>query len=90
MGKSETADSWAAFVRFKQISGYSMKQAYPRVRWQHSFYDHIIRSDESIEDAIAYIARNPVRAGLAATWQSYPYSGSIGWDLDAIMAGLIK
>ena len=41
--------------------------------WQRSFYDHWMRKDE-VGDYAAYILANPVRKGLVAEWQDYPFS----------------
>lgn len=49
--------------------------------WQRSFYDHILRNDESVERHIRYIIENPVRAGIADTWIEHPYTGSFAFDL---------
>ncbi len=41
------------------------------IRWQSGFFDHRLRSDESLEEKAHYVRQNPVRAGLvsdAATW----------------------
>ena len=46
-----------------------------------SYYDHILRGSDGIEDVACYIWSNPVRKGLCAIPQDYPYSGSqtIAW-----------
>lgn len=49
--------------------------------WQRSFYDHLLRDDESVERHIRYIIENPVRAGIVDTWIEYPYTGSFALDL---------
>ena len=41
--------------------------------WQAGFFDHRLRSDESYEEKAHYIRMNPVRAGLAAEPQDWPY-----------------
>jgi REP element-mobilizing transposase RayT len=41
--------------------------------WQHESFDHILRSDESLGKKIEYICQNPVRAGLVATPEEYPW-----------------
>ncbi|WWW36331.1 transposase [Stenotrophomonas rhizophila] len=41
--------------------------------WQRGFYDHCVRSDESLERQARYLIENPVRAGLAASVGEYPY-----------------
>lgn len=48
--------------------------------WQHGYYDHAIRTDESLEHAARYIVANPLRAGLAESIGEYPYAWC-RWDL---------
>ena len=43
------------------------------VEWQRDFFDHRIRDDESCEEKSAYIRNNPVRAGLVARLEDWPY-----------------
>jgi putative transposase len=43
------------------------------IRWQSGFFDHRLRSDESHEQKAHYIRQNPVRAGLVADAQNWPY-----------------
>jgi REP element-mobilizing transposase RayT len=45
--------------------------------WARAFHDHAIRSDESLEDAAAYITANPVRAGLATDIGDYPFWNTV-------------
>lgn len=47
--------------------------------WQRSFHDHGLRREESIEHVAQYVFENPVRAGLVACAQEYPWSGSNVW-----------
>jgi len=35
--------------------------------WQEEFFDHVLRSNESLVEKVEYISRNPVRAGLVRT-----------------------
>jgi REP element-mobilizing transposase RayT len=65
-----------ALVRdFKQRSGYELKRVTGDFAWQVSYYDHILRKEESIVDMAMYIWDNPVKAGVAGSWLDYPYSG---------------
>jgi REP element-mobilizing transposase RayT len=41
--------------------------------WQRSFYDHWMRNNE-VEEYARYILANPVRKGLVAKWQDYPFT----------------
>ena len=45
--------------------------------WQREFFDHVLRSSESYASKWAYVRDNPVRAGLAARWENWPYAGEI-------------
>lgn len=42
--------------------------------WQKNFYDHVVRKEESLVKIAEYIVNNPVRKGLVARWEEYPYS----------------
>jgi len=54
-----------------QWKEYAAKQS--GVRWQRDFFDHRLRSDESLESKAAYIRANPVRAGLIKEGEIWPY-----------------
>jgi REP element-mobilizing transposase RayT len=43
------------------------------VVWQAGFFDHRLRNNESYEEKAHYIRQNPVRAGLVAVAQEWPY-----------------
>ena len=45
--------------------------------WQRSFFDHRLRSDESAAEQYDYIRVNPVRAGLVANPNDWPWTGSV-------------
>jgi REP element-mobilizing transposase RayT len=46
--------------------------------WQRSFYDTGIRNEPAMNEAVAYILDNPVKAGLAEDWTGYPWiSGTL-------------
>ena len=51
--------------------GYQAKQL--KIEWQEGFFDHRIRSEESAEEKRQYIRMNPVRAGLVARVEDWPY-----------------
>ena len=48
--------------------------------WQERFFDHLMRSDESYAEKWAYVRDNPVRAGLAAEAESWPWQGHVNFD----------
>jgi REP element-mobilizing transposase RayT len=39
--------------------------------WEEESFDHVLRSDESLEDKREYIRQNPVKAGLVQTPEDY-------------------
>ena len=45
--------------------------------WQPGFNDHLLRSDESYAQKWEYVYQNPVRAGLVARAEDWPYAGEI-------------
>jgi REP element-mobilizing transposase RayT len=49
----------------------------PSFAWQREFFDHLMRSGESYSDKWGYIRLNPVRPGLVAEPQDWPYQGEI-------------
>jgi putative transposase len=75
-GTSPSADL-RRFVRdAKQYSGFHYKQEFGRGLWQPSYYDHVIRDEESTWSVARYIVENPITAGLAASADAYPFLGS--------------
>jgi len=45
--------------------------------WHEGFFDHILRSDESMAQEWEYIKENPVRAGLVTDSSDWSYQGEI-------------
>lgn len=43
--------------------------------WQPTFFDHILRSNESYSEKWEYVSENPVRAGLVTSSADWPYQG---------------
>ena len=65
---------------FKQKSGYWFKKSFKEDLWHISYYDHILRKEESIESVASYILENPVRKGLVADFKEHPFSWSFWTD----------
>lgn len=49
----------------------------PAPHWQKGFFDHVLRSGESYSQKWEYVRDNPVRAGLAKTFEDWPYWGEL-------------
>lgn len=45
--------------------------------WQPGFFDHLLRNNENYAEKWDYVWRNPVRAGLVAKPEDWPYQGEI-------------
>ncbi len=43
------------------------------VKWQRGYFDHRVRNGENWELKAAYIRQNPVRKGLVACGEKWPY-----------------
>ena len=43
------------------------------IQWQRDFFDHRLRTTESVVEKANYIRMNPVRAGLCASPEAWPY-----------------
>jgi REP element-mobilizing transposase RayT len=52
------------------------------VRWQRDFFDHRLRGDESLDAKASYIRASPVRAGLVARAEEWPWVYAVE-DADA-------
>jgi putative transposase len=44
--------------------------------WQAEFFDHLLRSNESLSEKWVYVRMNPVRAGLCKDPDEYPFLGT--------------
>ncbi|HJR61519.1 MAG TPA: transposase [Vicinamibacterales bacterium] len=60
----------------KQRSAFEYRRVTNRRLWQPSYYDHVLRDDESSLPFIRYIFENPVTAGLVQRCDDYPYLGA--------------
>jgi putative transposase len=79
-GMELTSDLFVFVERFKQKTAYEFQKNFQHMLWQKKFYDHILRADDPAESVALYIWMNPVRAGLCAEPQDYPFSGSFVVD----------
>ena len=64
--------------QLKQAVTKALRITQPEIRvWQPGFFDHLLRSSESYGQKWAYVRDNPVRAGLVANAEDWPYQGEI-------------
>ena len=76
VGEDGNSNLKSFIALFKQKSGYRFKKNYREDLWHVSYYDHVLRKDESIEGVSRYILENPVRRGLVSDFRDYPFSRS--------------
>jgi putative transposase len=67
--------------RFKQVSSYGFKKEHGEPLWQRSYYDNVLRKEQSVTDVAKYILDNPVRKGIVKEYTEYPFSGSLILDV---------
>jgi len=73
-------DGWSYTLPdiMKAIKGRSARQVNLALKrtgpvWQEEFFDHVLRSNESLVDRVDYVCQNPVRARLVKTEAEYPW-----------------
>jgi REP-associated tyrosine transposase len=59
----------------KGASSHSVNKALQRQGhvWQDESFDHVLRSEESLDAKIEYVRQNPVRRGLVARPEDYKW-----------------
>jgi putative transposase len=75
-GKTPAADLVKFVAQWKQNTGYLFRRELPPRFWQRRFYDHVLRRPEDSDAVAWYIWMNPVRKGIVARPETYPFSGS--------------
>ena len=66
---------------FKQESSFAFKKGYGCSLWQRSYYDRVLRTEETLAEVASYILNNPVRKGLVDDYKSYGFLGSMLFDV---------
>jgi putative transposase len=59
------------------LSKHWRSQSIDAPHWQKGYFDHLVRSSESHAEKWKYVRENPVRAGLVAEADDWPYAGNI-------------
>jgi putative transposase len=74
--RDDTCDILEFAARFKQRTAYEGKRLWAQTLWQPRYYDHLLRHEEELGRIARYIWANPIRKGICAKVEDYPYSGS--------------
>jgi hypothetical protein len=61
---------------WKQVTGHRWRTQGAGRLWQAGYFERVLRDGEPELSVARYIIENPVRAGLVASAQSYPLTGS--------------
>jgi putative transposase len=86
---TDAASDVRAFVHLaKQRTGFGYSRACSRRLWQPSYWDRVLRDEESTWSVIRYICDNPVRAGLVDQAHEYAYFGSELIDRETLLREL--
>ena len=85
-GASNDSDGKRFIKSFKQYSGYYYSQERHETLWQRNGFEHVLRDDETTMEVVRYILANPVRAGLAARVEDYPFVGSLAYQLKDLIS----
>ena len=83
--QSDDSDGRQFIKRAKQFSGYYFKQRFGTPLWQRYGYEHVLRGDEDTLPVARYILENPLRAGLVASVDEYPFVGSTMYSVREIL-----
>ena len=83
-GTTAASDLRRFVSRFKQQTAFTFAAQGGARLWQQGYHDRIPRSDEATLTIVRYILENPVRAGLVARSDGYPYSGSDRYSLEEL------
>ena len=71
-----TLSGWMKSLK-NSLSKVFRQQGHPAPHWQKGFFDHLMRSADAYSEKWEYVRANPVRAGLVATPDAWPYQGAI-------------
>ena len=82
-GKDDSADLIRFVQLFKQRTGFEYRKLTGLQLWRQSFFDRVLRQEESIEIVATYVFGNPVRAGLCANGADYVLSGGEWFEMIA-------
>ena len=82
-GHTDNADLRVFMKRLKQQTGYEYTRRYGERLWQVGYFDHVVRSEESVLKHARYIVGNPVRAGLVRNVDEYPFAAILMDGADA-------
>lgn len=76
VGESDSAHLAPVVQAFKSLGAAAAGELGVFDLWQKGYYDHVLRSGDSLAGAAWYVFMNPVRAGLVRRVEEWAFSGS--------------
>jgi putative transposase len=61
-------------TRIRLLKTYFTKSLEIPSPWQRGYWEHLIRDDNDLENAVNYIHENPLKHGLVKNIEDWPYS----------------
>jgi putative transposase len=86
VGESDSSELARLIRAFKEAASAVARKSGVSNLWQKGFYDHVLRSGKSLDEAAWYIFLNPVRVGLVKKAEEWPYSGSFVFEWKSLAA----
>lgn len=87
-GLADTSDCRRYIARAKQYSGFHYSKAFRHMLWQRYGFERVLRTEDNTLAVARYIVENPVRARLVLRVEDYPFSGSLVYSLEELIAGI--
>lgn len=72
-GQATDSDTRTALRRWKQVSGAAHRRRSGLTLWRPRCAEHVLHDPTALWEAVAYLAGEPVRAGLARVAGEYPW-----------------
>jgi putative transposase len=83
---AEDSDCKRFIARTKQYSGFYYTRQFGTRLWQRYGFERVLRDSEQTFVVARYILENPVRGGLVAAIEDYPFVGSCVYTLPELIA----
>jgi putative transposase len=80
-GLTDDADLRNFMRVFKQQSSFAWRRQHEQQLWQRGYFDRVLREEDDTVTVARYVLNNPVRAGIVAAPDQYPFLGSLTMDL---------
>jgi putative transposase len=84
-GLADSSNALRFVARAKQLSGFHYRRTFGGTLWQRYGFEHVLRDDEDTRRVARYILENPIRGGLAARVEDYPFVGSLRYTLKEVL-----